>query len=60
MIQVAHGHLLIDSVRIPSPTTKHATMVRALLINSAEFVEEVCRLRKKERTYSSMTFFKGE
>jgi hypothetical protein len=35
-------------------------MVRALLINYVEFVEEVCRLRKKERTYSSMHFVKSE
>jgi hypothetical protein len=51
MFQGAKGQLLVDALNIPTPTTKHATMVRALLIYSAEFVEEVCRFRKKELTH---------
>ena len=46
MFQVVNGQLLVATVRIRSPTTKHVIMVRALLINSTEFVEEVYRLRK--------------
>ena len=46
MFKVVNGQLLVAAVRIPSPTTKYATMVRALLINSVEFVKKVCRLRK--------------
>jgi hypothetical protein len=51
MFQGVAGQHLVNAVTIPTPTTKHATMVRALLIYSAEFVEEVCRLRKKELTH---------
>ena len=51
MFQVVNGQLLVAVVRIPSPITKDATMVMALLINSAEFVEKVCRLKKKELTH---------
>jgi hypothetical protein len=50
MFQGAAGQLLVDAITIPTPTMKHATMVRALLIYSAEFVEE-CPKDKKERTY---------
>jgi hypothetical protein len=51
MFQGVLGQLLIDAVTIPTRTTKHATMVTTLLIYSAKFVEEVCRLRKKELTH---------
>jgi hypothetical protein len=51
MFQGVAEQLLVDAITIPTPTTKHATMVRGLLIYSAEFVEEVCRLRKKELTH---------
>ena len=51
MLQGDAGQVLVDAVTIPSPTTKHVTMVRELIINSAEFIEEVCRLRKKELTH---------
>jgi hypothetical protein len=47
MLQGATGQIVVHAVTIPSPTTKHATMVRAVLVNFAEFVEELCR---KERT----------
>jgi hypothetical protein len=33
MFQGAAGQLLVDTVSFPTPTTKHATMVRVLLIN---------------------------
>jgi hypothetical protein len=33
MFQGVAGHFLVDAVTVPTPTTKHATMVRALLIN---------------------------
>jgi hypothetical protein len=39
MFQGAAGQLLVDIVTVPTPTTKQASMVRALLIYSAEFVE---------------------
>jgi hypothetical protein len=52
MSQGTVGQLLVDTVvTIASPTTKHAAMVMALLKNPAEFVEEVCSLRKKELTH---------
>jgi hypothetical protein len=47
------GQLLIDAITVPTPTTKHATMVRALLIHSVEFIKE-CPQVKKGRTYSLM------
>jgi hypothetical protein len=59
MFQGVAGQLLIDTVTAPTPTTKHAIMVRALLIYSAEFVEEHPQI-KKERTYSLMTSVKRE
>jgi hypothetical protein len=59
MVQGAAGQLLVDTVTAPTPTTKHAKMVRPLLIYFAEFVEE--RLQnKKERTYSLMISEKRE
>jgi hypothetical protein len=45
MFQGAAGQLHVNAVTIPTLTTKHATMVKAILIYSAEFVEQVCRLR---------------
>jgi hypothetical protein len=51
--------VLVDAVTVPTPTTKHATMVRALLIYSVEFVGE-CLQVKKERTYSLMISEKRE
>jgi hypothetical protein len=33
MLQGAKARLLIAAVMFPNPTTKHATIVRALLIN---------------------------
>jgi hypothetical protein len=33
MLQGVAGQLLVDVVTVPTPAMKHATMVRALLIN---------------------------
>ena len=60
MVQGAAGQLVVIAVTIPSTTTKHATMVRAPLINSAEFVEEVCRLRKKKNLLINGKYQLGE
>jgi hypothetical protein len=38
MFQGAVGQLLVDAATIRTPTTKHATMVRSLLIYYADFV----------------------
>jgi hypothetical protein len=51
--------VLVDAVTVPTPTTKHATMVRALLTYFAELVEEHPQVMK-ERTYSLMINEKRE
>jgi hypothetical protein len=59
MFQGAAEQLLVDTVTIPTPTTKHATMVWELLIYSIEFVEERLQV-KKEITYSLMILVERE
>jgi hypothetical protein len=59
MVQGDAGQLLVEVVTVPTPTTKHATIVRALLIYTAKFAEK-CPHVKKERTYSLMISEKRE